>query len=92
MQLKKEVSELTLQRDLAQSQVKDLVQVLGDDKLSPVCISKLKNPIYFNVLHVLSSVCFYMNLSGYGSLLSQIATANFMGIHLNSTQILYLLM
>ncbi|KAL6218716.1 hypothetical protein ACLB2K_011925 [Fragaria x ananassa] len=35
LELKKEVSELTLQRDLAQSQVKDLVQVLGDDKLSP---------------------------------------------------------
>ncbi|KAL6146400.1 hypothetical protein ACLB2K_057079 [Fragaria x ananassa] len=35
MELKKEMSKLTLQRDLAQSQVKDLVQVLGDDKLSP---------------------------------------------------------
>ncbi|KAL6224513.1 hypothetical protein ACLB2K_003368 [Fragaria x ananassa] len=33
--LKKEVSELTLQRDLAQSQVKDLVRVLEDDKPSP---------------------------------------------------------
>ncbi|KAM2099686.1 hypothetical protein ACFX1T_026937 [Malus domestica] len=32
--LKKEVSELTQQRDLAQSQVKDLVRVLGDDKPS----------------------------------------------------------
>lgn len=49
MQLKKEVSELTLQRDLAQSQVKDLVRVLEDDKPSPVSAVKLKNPIYFNM-------------------------------------------
>ncbi|KAM5546730.1 kinesin-like protein KIN-7G [Rosa sericea] len=38
--LKKEVSELTLQRDLAQSQVKDLVRVLEDDKPSPADLDR----------------------------------------------------
>ncbi|KAF3440264.1 hypothetical protein FNV43_RR18548 [Rhamnella rubrinervis] len=34
--LTKEVSEVALQRDLAQSQVKDLLQIVGDDKSSTV--------------------------------------------------------
>ncbi|XP_050388080.1 kinesin-like protein KIN-7C [Argentina anserina] len=38
--LKKEVSELTLQRDLAQSEVKDLVRVLEDDKPSSVDLDR----------------------------------------------------
>ncbi|XP_061338278.1 kinesin-like protein KIN-7G [Gastrolobium bilobum] len=32
--LKKEISDLTLQRDLAQSQIKDMLQVVGDDTSS----------------------------------------------------------
>lgn len=32
MQLKKEIADVTQQRDLAQSQVKDLMRVVGDDK------------------------------------------------------------
>lgn len=38
MQLTKEVSEVTMQRDLAQSQVKDLLQMVGDDKSSTVSV------------------------------------------------------
>lgn len=34
MQLKKEVRELTLQRDLAQTQIKDMIQVGGDNTSS----------------------------------------------------------
>lgn len=42
MQLKKEILEVSQQRDLAQSQVKDLLRVVGDDKQSMVLVSELK--------------------------------------------------
>lgn len=38
MQLKKEVRELTLQRDLAESQVEYLLREVVDDRPSMVCI------------------------------------------------------
>ena len=45
MQLKKEVKELTLQRDLAQSQIKDmLLQGVGDDESSIEVVSILALP------------------------------------------------
>lgn len=47
MQLKKEVKELTLQLDLAQGQIKDLLQLVGDDRpaLVPVCLVELKHSL-----------------------------------------------
>lgn len=42
MQLKKEIAEVTQDRGHAQSQVKDLLRVLGDDKQSVVLVSIVK--------------------------------------------------
>ncbi|KAM0970283.1 hypothetical protein FF1_018395 [Malus domestica] len=57
--LKKDVSELTQQRDLAQSQVKDLVRVLGDDKPSEEDLER-----YYPKLRVRNSWDFEMQKAG----------------------------
>lgn len=44
MQLKKEVAELTMQRDIAQSQIKDMLHVPGDDMSSTDLVSLLSYP------------------------------------------------
>lgn len=45
LQLKKEVMDVSMQRDLAQSQIKDMLQVLGDDGSSTELVSVLYLPI-----------------------------------------------
>ena len=51
LQLKKEVSDLTLQRDLAQSQIKDMLQVVGDDLSSTELVSVFDYLKTFKVVH-----------------------------------------
>lgn len=81
MQLLKELSEVSLQRDLAQAQVKDLLQVVGDDKSSmvSVCVLLTEESI-FTSPSFLSLVSVDISPGGYGSLLPQTASAKFMGL------------
>lgn len=44
LQLKKEVMDVSMQRDLAQSQIKDMLQVVGDDASSTELVSVLYLP------------------------------------------------
>jgi hypothetical protein len=58
LQLKKEIMDLALQRDLAHSQIKDMLQVVGDDMSSSDLVSifayskALKLAFLFNLIYV----------------------------------------
>jgi len=45
LQLKREVMDLRMQRDLAQSQIKDMLQVVGDDTSSSELVCVLYLPL-----------------------------------------------
>lgn len=66
MQLEKELRELTLQRDLAQSQVEDLLGVVGDDRLPMIWVYVV---ILIESCHLMS-MCF-LNAKFYSFLFSR---------------------
>lgn len=81
LQLKKEIMDLAMQRDLAHSQIKDMLQVVGDDMSSCDLVSvfvyskALKFAFIFNLIYVQTQ------FSGkFGFSVSQTTCAKFNGL------------
>lgn len=83
LQLKNEVMDLTMQRDLAQSQIKDMLQVVGDDMSSTDFVSSLTYSRSLIVVIGIPLILFLVQTQSpgkFGSSISQITCAVFMGL------------